>query len=49
MTGGRAPRSSELLAQLRQRAQQAASAGDDSTEEVRWRSPWGTRFAGLAF
>jgi len=36
VTGGRAPRSSELLAQLRQRAQQAASAGEDSTEEVRW-------------
>ena len=36
VTGGRAPRSSELLAQLRRRAQQAASAGDNSTEEVRY-------------
>ena len=35
VSGGRAPRSSELLAQLRRRAQQAANAGDDSSEEVR--------------
>ena len=57
VTGGRAPRSSELLAQLRQRAQQAASAGDDSAEEVRWlsllehacvalRSKWGLTHLG---
>ena len=34
VSGGRAPRSSDLLEQLRQRAQQAARAGDEDGGQV---------------